>query len=188
MDRRDFIKMAPAAAAGMAVVGSVGLTGASDGLGGHEGALVEGTAQGGSGGFRLVGETYHLLPGELALDRLVVECPYPVGSKAWIAIGDRDEKGGLTVMGHKSVTGTYRRVIFPRFTLREGEDLEERALEVYRAVCEHGFDGARGADHAWKVVHVEYRCPDGVEHVMCGMPVPWDSRLALGVMVKGQIG
>lgn len=87
-----------------------------------------------------------------------------------------------------SAPSKTRRVVFPRFVPEEGEDLRERARLVYSAVRENGFDTASGADHAWRVVHVEYRCPDGVEHVMCGMPLSWDPELALGVMVRGQVG
>ena len=57
-----------------------------------------------------------------------------------------------------------------------------------RGIREQGFDSVRGDSTGWRVVHVEYRCPDGVEHVMCGLPEDWDPRLVLGVMVKGQIG
>jgi len=183
--RRTFLKGAPVALA----VGAVGTFGLTSGTAEASGST-ERESVGGVPGFELVGESnqpgvpYTLHP----IREFIVECPYPVGSKAWIAIADRDDRGGLTVMGPKSLTGTYRRMVFPRFTLREGEDLDTRAEEVYRAVCEHGFDGARGPDHSWRVVHVEYRCPDGVEHVMCGLPEDWDPRLVLGVMVKGQIG
>ena len=139
-----------------------------------------------------MGQSVTTEPAEFAVDGFVVECPYPVGSKAWVSIADRDDRG-LTVVGHKSVTGSYRRMVFPRFQKKnmgrdlDVADLQERAHAVYLAVKEHGFDNARGPDHKWKVVHVEFRCPDGVEHIMCGMPVEWDSKLALGVMVKGQI-
>jgi hypothetical protein len=204
----------PAVAAGLTVGGAVGLAEASEGRGGHEGAPEGPTAQGGSGGvegFVLVGvseepvvafeKMFHGFPEgpmpvrpTFSLRSYVVECAYPVGSKAWMAIGDRDEDGSVVVYDARDPDYVYvrpegtRRVLFPRFVAEEGEDLRGRARSVYNAVRENGFDTASGPEHAWMVVHVEYRCPDGVEHVMAGMPLSWDPRLALGVMVRGQIG
>lgn len=217
MRRREFIPLAVSSVVGSTVAGVSmevrARRGASEGRGGPEGASSGGTAQGGSGGvegFRLVGasntaemRTYvgmaggfglvHPVPDlvTFSLRRYVVECSYPVGSRAWLAIADGDEEGNVVVEAQEGTVPfvkKHRRVIFPRFVVEEGEDVRERARAVYRAVREHGFDDVRGPEHAWRVVHVEYRCPDGVEHVMCGLPMSWDPRLALGVMVRGQIG
>ena len=49
-------------------------------------------------------------------------------------------------------------------------------------------DNAEGPDHEWRVVHVEFRCTNGTEHIIAGLPKTWDPRLCLGVLVKGQIG
>jgi len=200
MKRRDFVTRVPVVAAGLTVGGAVGLAEASEGARGHEGASGARTAQGGSGaaeGFRLVGESDERLvafektfPGlpvrpTFSLRRYVVECPYPVGSRAWFAVADSDEEGRVV---DGPAAPRRRAALFPRFVAEEGEDLRERARAVYNAVRERGFDTASGPDHAWRVVHVEYRCPDGVEHVMCGLPLSWDPRLALGVMARGQIG
>jgi hypothetical protein len=204
MKRREFVSRVPALAAGVAVGGAVGVAEASSDVGGHEGVPAEGTAQGGSGGargFRLVQEhlwTEEWVEGEVGrgfpMHTYVVECPYPVGSKAWFATGDHDEGGSVFVWEAEDLTMVpvvplkTRRVMFPRFVAGEGEDFRERARTVYDAVAVQGFDLARGPEHEWRVVHVEYRCPDGVEHVMVGLPMSWDPRLALGVMVRGQIG
>jgi hypothetical protein len=171
MKRREFVSRVPALAAGVAVGGAVGVAEASSDVGGHEGVPAEGTAQGGSGGargFRLVQE--HLWTEE------------------WVEgeVGRGFPMQNLTMV--PVVPLKTRRVMFPRFVAGEGEDFRERARTVYDAVAVQGFDLARGPEHEWRVVHVEYRCPDGVEHVMVGLPMSWDPRLALGVMVRGQIG
>jgi hypothetical protein len=218
MRRRDFVTRVPAVAAGLTVGGAVGLAEASSEARGPEDALEARTAQGGSvapSGFRLVGNGGEMVDAALvvapherfALITYVVECPYPVGSRAWLAIADRDENGQVVSPGTEgselhAETGAIgastvrlkgakaRRVVFPRFAAEDvegGFDVRERARAVHGAVTEHGFDTVPGDGREWIVVHVEYRCPDGVEHVMCGMPLTWDPRLALGVMVRGQI-
>jgi hypothetical protein len=48
-----------------------------------------------------------------ALVHYVVECPYPVGSKDWIALADRNG----------------RRLYFPRFTMAPGQNQTNRARE-----------------------------------------------------------
>jgi len=199
MRRRDLLTKTPAVAAAMVVGGAV-LDAEGSGVGGgHEGALGSSTAQGGSEGpgigarFRLLeerdrpGVRYTMHP----IREYVVECPYPVGSKAWLSVGDRDEAGNVVVCVEKGafpLVKQHRRVLFPRFVLEGEGDLDERAEDVYRAVRERGFDSVKGDESAWRVVHVEFHCPDGVEHLMCGLPDTWDPRLCLGVMVKGQIG
>lgn len=123
----------------------------------------------------------------------VVECPYPVGSKAWIAIADRDEAGRVVLGVELDSSQPTRRMMFPRISskeegaIKDEKDLYHRACMVYAAVCEHGFDTARGPDHEWQVVHVEYRCPDGEEHILVGLPASWDPRLCLGISVRDQI-
>lgn len=194
MKRRDMLTKVPAVAAGLAVGGAVLDAGASEGVGGPEGVIRTVAAL---GGFRLLEqrETSISAPsGMWAVCEYVVECPYPVGSKAWFAVGDVDEEGAMLVHNARdskysySYTETARRVLFPRFTAQDLGDLDERVVAVYRAACENGFHTAQGPDHEWRVVHVEYRCRDGVEHTIVGMPTTWDPRLALGVMVRGQIG
>ena len=193
MDRRAFLRTTPALAAAVTVGASVPDAGASGPSGSAEVSL---GGSGSPGGFRLLSERDR--PGVLytayPVREYVVECPYPVGSRAWMAISDRDKKGAVVVsdeLGGASWVRRPRRVIFPRLTAEDfpdGEGIEDRFAAVYRAVKEGGFDSVRGEDHEWRVVHVEYRCPDGVEHIVAGLPASWDPRLCLSMMVKAQIG
>ena len=204
MKRREFVTRVPAVAAGVAVGGSVGPAEASGGRGRHEGAsgssgpLREAVgAEQGRGGFRLLDEVLHsdedaLTGRRYEMVQYVVECPYPVGSRAWMALADRDEDGDVVVYDEwpkavPVVSLRTRRAIFPRFVLGEGETVNARAREVFEAVVSQGFDNLRGSECEWRVVHVEYRCPDGVEHTIAGLPVSWDPRLCLSVFVQGQI-
>lgn len=179
MNRRKFLKTVPASVAGVAVVGSISET----------------EAKISSYSFRLLDESEEWIDIPWAdhesfpLHRYIVECPFPVGSNAWLAIADRDQAGQVVVSNGKSFSRfakPTRRVIFPRF-VTEKENLHNQAQNAYQAVQQNGFDTAKGPDHQWRVVHVEYHCPDGIEHVMAGLPMSWDPRLCLSLMVKDQI-
>lgn len=196
MDRREFMMVVPAVTAG----GLAGEAAASEESASDVGALQELVAA--AAGFRLIGSTSGRVTSEsgerFPFHKFLVECPYPVDSRAWVAVADHDGTGRVAVYDERDPRYVYvrtekvRHVVLPRFSreapIRNDGDLLRRARDMYQAVCEHGFDDARGPDHEWRVVSVEYRCTDGVEHILCGLPLSWDPRLALGVRVRGQIG
>lgn len=203
MKRRGFVRRV-AATTGVAVVGGAVVSGgeaqADEGVGAP--TLDLGLAP----GFKLLSKQERWLTPDVRVDlgagfnpeggqmtHYKVRCPYPVGDRAWIVIADLEEgKNVFAWDGYQTLrySTKLRRVLFPR--LREsdfqGGTVHDQALKVLKAVREDGFDGVKDADpYHWQIVHVEYQCPDGVEHVLAGIPLNWDPALCLEVMVKGQI-
>lgn len=176
---------------------------ASGGSTDTQGSFENPEALGVTEGFHLIEE--HDRPGFshtlYPIREYVVTCPYPVRSRAWIAIllNSNDGKVGTLMVdrgggkiGKALFTdpGRWQLVILPRISEkgRKNFNLDDRAALMFRTTQEtHGL-GVGWIDLAWRIVHVEYQCTDGVEHVLTGLPNTWDPRSALGVMVSRQIG
>lgn len=132
--------------------------------------------------FRLLEESVVDVEG-IPFHRFKVESTFLVGSKDWIPIVDRD----YGPSGSEDGSRLTRRLYFPRFPNLVVHDLNQRVKDLHAQVSQKGFDGLEGSQWEWKVVLVEYVCPDGVEYIMAGIPTVWDSKICLGVFMKHQI-
>lgn len=119
------------------------------------------------------------------VEKFRVDCPFQVGSKMWTAMCSL-KKGQIS---HPNEEGSYT-LSFPRFedsylrrnleVLNPDQALKKKIQETFTSSQDH-------YDMKTKVIHVEYLCPDGKEHIVVGMPEHWDSELVLGISVRAHI-
>lgn len=128
-------------------------------------------------------------------EHLQIKCPFPTGSKEWLIRGDGLR--GTAAASGKEGSARYhsyagiQEAILPRF---DTTDLGDRVAEVYDRHAasfrldepdeEYPYPWQRAP---WKILWLEFVCPDGAEHVLAVLPKFWDANANLTIFVKQPI-
>ena len=125
-------------------------------------------------GFNLRSRDFFVLE-TIPVTSYYVDCQYPVGSTSWVSRIPQIEDPHWIQKG--------RGISFGRIHNFTEDEVTEHIRKVWEARLSQDLWEAE----SWKIVLVEFQCPDGREHIISVLPEDVDSKLPLGVMERTEI-